>query len=26
MKLPDGDNKEFIPLPPDMHQGAPAMS
>ena len=26
MKLPDADNKEFIPLPPDMHQGAPAMS
>jgi redox-sensitive bicupin YhaK (pirin superfamily) len=26
MKLPDGDNKEFIPLPPDMHQSASAMS
>jgi redox-sensitive bicupin YhaK (pirin superfamily) len=26
MKLPDADNKEFIPLPPDMHQSAPAMS
>jgi redox-sensitive bicupin YhaK (pirin superfamily) len=26
MKLPDADNKEFIPLPPDMHQGANAMS
>jgi redox-sensitive bicupin YhaK (pirin superfamily) len=26
MKLPDGDNKEFIPLPPDLHQSANAMS
>jgi redox-sensitive bicupin YhaK (pirin superfamily) len=26
MKLPDGDNKEFIPLPPDMHRSANAMS
>jgi len=26
MKLPDGDNKEFIPLPPDMNQSANAMS
>ena len=26
MKLPDGDNKEFIPLPPDMHESASAMS
>jgi redox-sensitive bicupin YhaK (pirin superfamily) len=26
MKLPDGDNEEFIPLPPDMHQSAGAMS
>jgi redox-sensitive bicupin YhaK (pirin superfamily) len=26
MKLPDADNKEFIPLPPDLHQSAPAMS
>jgi redox-sensitive bicupin YhaK (pirin superfamily) len=26
MKLPDGDDKEFIPLPPDMHQSANAMS
>jgi redox-sensitive bicupin YhaK (pirin superfamily) len=26
MKLPDGDNKEFIPLPADMHRSADAMS
>jgi redox-sensitive bicupin YhaK (pirin superfamily) len=26
MKLPDGDDKEFIPLPPDMHRSANAMS
>jgi redox-sensitive bicupin YhaK (pirin superfamily) len=26
MKLPDADNQEFIPLPPDLHQSAPAMS
>ena len=26
MKLPDGDDKEFIPLPPDLHQSASAMS
>jgi redox-sensitive bicupin YhaK (pirin superfamily) len=26
MKLPDGDDQEFIPLPPDLHQSAPAMS
>jgi redox-sensitive bicupin YhaK (pirin superfamily) len=26
MKLPDRDNKEFIPLPPDAHDSAPAMS
>ena len=26
MKLPDADNKEFIPLPPDTQQSAPAMS
>jgi redox-sensitive bicupin YhaK (pirin superfamily) len=26
MKLPDADNKEFIPLPPDPQQSAPAMS
>jgi redox-sensitive bicupin YhaK (pirin superfamily) len=26
MKLPDGDNVEFIPLPADAHQGAGAMS
>jgi redox-sensitive bicupin YhaK (pirin superfamily) len=26
MKLPDGDNKEFIPLPPDPLDSAPAMS
>ena len=26
MKLPDGDNKEFIPLPPDLHESANAMS
>ena len=26
MKLPDADNKEFIPLPADLHQSAPAMS
>jgi len=26
MKLPDADNKEFIPLPADMHQSASAMS
>jgi redox-sensitive bicupin YhaK (pirin superfamily) len=26
MKLPDGDNEEFIPLPPDMHLSANAMS
>ena len=26
MKLPDGDNEEFIPLPPDMHRSANAMS
>jgi redox-sensitive bicupin YhaK (pirin superfamily) len=26
MKLPDADNKEFIPLPPDTHASAGAMS
>jgi hypothetical protein len=26
MKLPDGDNEEFIPLPPDAHQSAGALS
>jgi hypothetical protein len=26
MKLPDADNREFIPLPPDLHQSAGAMS
>jgi redox-sensitive bicupin YhaK (pirin superfamily) len=26
MKLPDADNAEFIPLPPDLHQSAGAMS
>lgn len=26
MKLPDADNQEFIPLPADLHQSAPAMS
>jgi redox-sensitive bicupin YhaK (pirin superfamily) len=26
MKLPDADNAEFIPLPPDTHQSANAMS
>lgn len=26
MKLPDADNMEFIPLPPDTHQSAGAMS
>jgi redox-sensitive bicupin YhaK (pirin superfamily) len=26
MKLPDADNKEFIPLPPDTHASAEAMS
>jgi redox-sensitive bicupin YhaK (pirin superfamily) len=26
MKLPDADNKEFIPLPADLHRSAPAMS
>ena len=26
MKLPDADNQEFIPLPPDLHQDAGAMS
>jgi redox-sensitive bicupin YhaK (pirin superfamily) len=26
MKLPDRDNEEFIPLPPDAHDSAPAMS
>jgi len=26
MKLPDADNSEFIPLPPDVHESAGAMS